>query len=62
MMNFIKWLILDSWFHLLILLSGIAYMLTWGPALDKNIGLLFFSVILIVLIIGKFRYWRKNNP
>lgn len=60
-MNFIKWLIKGSWFHLLILIGGIIYMLTWNPNSDKTIGLAFFSIVLVVLVTGKFKYWRKNN-
>jgi hypothetical protein len=59
-MNFIKWYLKNSWFHLSVLIGGIIYMLTWEPQLDKTVGLHFFSIILIILTIGKFRYWSRN--
>jgi hypothetical protein len=60
-MKFIKWFFKNSWFHLTILLSGIIYMLIWEPQIDKTVGLISFGVILMVLTIGKFLYWKKNK-
>jgi len=59
-MNFIKWYLRNSWFHLLVLIGGIIYMLTWEPQLDKTVGLISFGVILGVLTIGKLFYFMKN--
>jgi hypothetical protein len=60
-MRFIKWYLKNSWFQLLVLLSGIIYMLTWEPQLDKTVGLISFVLILIILTVGKFIYWKKNK-
>jgi hypothetical protein len=60
-MRFIKWYLKNSWFQLLVLLSGIIYMLTWEPQLDKTVGLISFNLILTVLTVGKFIYWKKNK-
>jgi hypothetical protein len=60
-MKFIKWYLKNSWFQLLVLLSGIIYMLTWEPQLDKTVGLISFNLILTVLTVGKFIYWKKNK-
>ena len=61
MKNFIKWLVINSWLHISVLLGGMIYMLTWEPGLDKTIGLIFFGVTLTVLVVGKFIYYKKNN-
>jgi hypothetical protein len=60
MKNFIEWFIVNSFFHILVLLGGIIYMLTWEPCLDKIVGISFFGLVLSILTIGKFNYWRKN--
>ena len=60
-MKFIKWYLKNSWFQLLVLLSGITYMLTWEPQIDKTVGLISFNLILTVLTVGKFIYWKKNK-
>jgi hypothetical protein len=36
-------------------------MLTWEPQLDKTIGLISFSLILIILTVGDVIYWKKNK-
>ena len=60
-MKFIKWYLKNSWFHLSVLTGGIIYMLTWEPQLDKTIGLISFSLILIILTVGDVIYWKKNK-
>lgn len=59
-MNFIKWYIKNSWFHLSILIGGIIYMLTWEPQTDKTLGLISFGTVFAVLTIGKIYYYKKN--
>ena len=59
-MNFIKWFMGGSWFHITMILGMIIYILTWPPALDKWVGLSFLSLVFLVLCIGKYRYWNKK--
>lgn len=59
-MNFIKWFIKESWFHIIWILGLIAYVITWSYATDKKLALIFLSTVFVVLTIGKFRYWNKN--
>lgn len=51
---------MNSWFHLTILLLGYGIMFTWPMDLDKQIGLSFWTVVLIVLTIGKVKYYLQN--
>jgi hypothetical protein len=59
-MKFIPWIVRNSWFHLIILFTCIVIALTWQWDTDKLIALSFISIVITVLITGKYFYWRKN--
>ncbi len=59
-MKFLKWYLKESWIHIIWILSLIGIVITWSPGQDKNIALIFLSIVLIVLTLGKFTYWFKN--
>lgn len=60
MINFLRWFSLNSWFHLLILTTCYIIALTWSWDTDKKVALSFLSLVIIVLVVGKYRYWKKN--
>lgn len=35
-------------------------MFTWPMDLDKKIGMIFWSIVLIVMTIGKIKYYMRN--
>jgi hypothetical protein len=53
-MNYIKWLLKESLFHVLVFAIGYLIMLFWSPGLDKTIGLYLWSVFFCILLIGKY--------
>lgn len=59
-MKFILWFIKNSLFHLLVLLAMLIIAITWESGLDKTVAIYMTSVILLVLVVGKLHYYRKN--
>jgi len=59
-MKFILWFFKNSLFHLLVLLAMLILAITWDSGLDKKIAIYMTSIILLVLIVGKFHYYNKN--
>jgi hypothetical protein len=59
-MNFIKWYLKESWFHITWILGLLIYAITWYPGRDKVVAITFMSIVFIVLTLGKFKYWSKN--
>lgn len=57
MKSFIKWLVVTTTFHLSLLLIGIIATIV----LKDMVGVTVFVFILCVLIIGKYKYYRKNK-
>jgi len=53
-MNYIKWLLKESLFHVLVFAIGYLIMMFWSPGLDKTIGLYLWSVFFCILLIGKY--------
>lgn len=59
-MKFIKWYLKESWFHIIWILGLLGYIITWYPGGDKNVALVFMSIVFTVLTVGKYIYWSKN--
>jgi len=59
-MKFIKWFLKESWFHIIWILGLLGYVITWSPGGDKNISMIFMSIVFTVLTVGKYIYWSKN--
>jgi membrane protein DedA with SNARE-associated domain len=61
-MKFIKWFIKGNSFHLAVILLGyLAMFVIWGEdgAEDRKLAIPIWTFILLVLVIGKYRYWLK---
>jgi hypothetical protein len=59
-MKFLKWFFKTTWFHILWILSMIIYAATWSQGYDKNVALVFLTLVIIILTLGKYKYWLKN--
>ncbi len=59
-MKFVIWLIKSTLFHLLILLAMIIMATTWEAGVDKTVALHITVITLVVLVVGKLIYFRKN--
>jgi hypothetical membrane protein len=59
-MKFLKWFFRTTWFHILWILSMIIYASTWSQGDDKNIALVFLTLVMIILTLGKYKYWLNN--
>lgn len=59
-MKFILWFIKNSLFHLLVLLAMLIIAISWESGIDKTVAIYMTSVILLVLVVGKLYYYRKN--
>lgn len=61
-MKFLKWFLKTNPFHLAVLLIGYIIMFSWGEEgiSDRRIVFPFWTLVLIVLIIGKYIYWKKS--
>jgi hypothetical protein len=60
-MRFIKWLVKTNPFHLGIIALLYIIMFSWGEegASDRMIAFPFVTLVLAVLVFGKYRYWKK---
>jgi len=61
MKTFFKWFIVTNLFHLSILLVGFVIMFFWEDTEDKLLGRLSFGLVFLVLLIGKYTYYKKNK-
>lgn len=59
MTNFLKWFFQESPFHIGILVFMFIITLFWEPDLDRDIARSSVALIFTVLIVGKYRYWKK---
>jgi hypothetical protein len=59
-MKFVIWLVKSTLFHLLILLAMIIMATTWEAGVDKTVALYMTVITLVVLVVGKLIYFRKN--
>ena len=59
MKNIFMKILKDAWFHIVFILSLIVFMSFWPSCIDKTVGLISLSVVLLVLIIGKYRYFKN---
>ncbi len=59
-MKFILWFLKNSLFHLLVLLAMLIIAISWESGIDKTVAIYMTSVILLVLVVGKLYYYRKN--
>lgn len=59
-MKFVIWLVKSTLFHLLILLAMIIMTTTWEAGVDKTVALYMTVITLVVLVVGKLIYFRKN--
>ncbi len=61
-MNFFKWFLKTNPIHITILALGyIVMFLVWGEdgASDRSIAFPMWTLILIILVFGKYRYWKR---
>lgn len=60
-MKFIKWFVKNNPFHLGIIALLYIIMFLWGKdgESDRMIAFPFVTVVLLVLVFGKYRYWKK---
>jgi hypothetical protein len=58
-MKFLKWFFKTTWFHILWILSMIIYAATWSQGDDKNVALVFLTLVIILLTLGNYKYWLK---
>jgi hypothetical protein len=61
MKTFLKWFTETSFFPLTILLIGFVVMFFWEDDEDKLLGRLSFGLVFLVLLIGKYTYYKKNK-
>lgn len=59
MMKFLKWFFLEAPFHIMLLLTMYTMTLFWEPADDRLIARSAIALIFTVLVVGKYRYWKK---
>ena len=59
-MKFLKWFFKTTWFHILWILGMITFVLTWSQGDDKNVALVFLTLVILVLSLGKYKYWLNN--
>ena len=62
MVKFLKWFVKTSIVELSLMGLCALAMVLWGEDgfKDRKIGIPILSFILIVALIGKYRYWSKN--
>jgi len=58
-MEFLKWTLKESMFHYLLLTAMFVITMFWDDGSDKTIARVAIFVIGSVLVIGKYRYWKK---
>ncbi len=58
-MEFLKWTLKESLFHYLMLITMFVITLFWDSGSDKTIAQLAVLFITTVLVLGKYRYWKK---
>lgn len=58
-MEFLKWTLKESLFHYLMLTAMFVITLFWDDGSDKILARVAIGFIASVLILGKYRYWKK---
>jgi hypothetical protein len=61
-MSFFKWFLKENPFHIVIFLLGyFAMFVLWGidGADDRRLAFPIWTFILMILIVGKYKYWSK---
>ena len=58
-MEFLKWTLKESLFHYLMLITMFVITLFWDSGSDKSIAQVAVLFITTVLVLGKYRYWKK---
>jgi len=58
-MEFLKWTLKESLFHYLMLITMFVITLFWDSGSDKTIAQVAVLFITTVLVLGKYRYWKK---
>lgn len=58
-MEFLKWTLKESLFHYLMLIAMFVITLFWDNGSDKTIAQIAVLFITTVLVLGKYRYWKK---
>jgi hypothetical protein len=61
MKTFIKWFLQTNIFHVCLILVCFIIMLFWQDPIDKALGMFSFGIVFIVLLIGKYLYYKKNQ-
>jgi hypothetical protein len=58
-MEFLKWTLKESLFHYSILLIMFCITLFWEDGTDTAIARSAVMLITTVLVVGKYRYWKR---
>jgi hypothetical protein len=58
-MEFLKWTLKESLFHYLMLTAMFVITMFWDDGSDKTLARVAIGFIASVLILGKYRYWKK---
>lgn len=58
-MEFLKWTLKESLFHYCMLLVMFTITMFWDDGSDKTLARVAIFFIASVLVIGKYRYWKK---
>ena len=60
-MTFLKWFIVTNLFHVLMIILAFVIMSYWPDELDRVFGTTFFICLSLILIVGKYIYYKNNQ-